>query len=145
MKISDNPIVISHSFLSDIDKVWRAITDVKEMKLWFFENLESFTPEVGFETEFLVEVGERKFTHCWKIIEVELNKKISYTWKYQEYDGDAIITFELLEGSNSITLQLSMIITEDFPSNIPEFKKESCIDGWNYFLGDRLKTYLIES
>ncbi|MBW1295148.1 SRPBCC family protein [Aquimarina litoralis] len=145
MKTTDNPIVISQTFHSSINKVWNAITNVDEMRLWFFDNIPSFKPEIGFETAFLVEVEDRKFTHCWEVIEVELNRKISYTWSYSEYVGDAIVTFELIKQLNSVILQLSMIVTEDFSSDIPEFKKESCVAGWNYFLKDRLKTYLMES
>jgi hypothetical protein len=37
---------------------------------------------------------------------------------------------------------LTNIITEDYPSDVPEFKRESCIGGWNYFLGEMLKGFL---
>lgn len=48
------------------------------MRQWFFENIESFKPEVGFETQFNVQAESRNFLHMWKIIEVVPMKKIVY-------------------------------------------------------------------
>ncbi|WP_299311952.1 SRPBCC domain-containing protein [uncultured Aquimarina sp.] len=142
MKTTDAPIAVEETFTVSVDKVWRAITDVKEMRLWFFDNIESFKPEVGFQTQFLVQVEDRNYTHCWKVIEVIPNKKITYTWQYEEYPGDASVTFELFDKQDKTTLKLSLNVTEDFPSNIPEFTRESCLGGWNYFIGERLKEYI---
>ncbi|WP_299247733.1 SRPBCC domain-containing protein [uncultured Aquimarina sp.] len=142
MKTTDKPIVVEETFTTSIEKVWKAITNVIEMRLWFFDNIESFIPEVGFETQFLVQVEDRKYTHRWKIIEVVPNKKISYTWNYEEYPGDASVTFELFEKRDQVTLKLSLNVIEDFPSDIPEFTIESCQAGWNYFIKERLKGYL---
>ncbi|WP_299223865.1 SRPBCC domain-containing protein [uncultured Aquimarina sp.] len=142
METTDAPITVDETFTATVDKVWKAITDVKDMRLWFFDNIESFMPEVGFETQFLVQVEDRRYTHCWKVIQVIPNKKITYTWSYEEYPGDASVTFELSEKQDQVTLKLSLNVTEDFPSNIPEFTRESCQQGWNYFIGERLKEYL---
>ncbi|WP_378173275.1 SRPBCC domain-containing protein [Aquimarina sp. SS2-1] len=142
MKTTDVPITVEETFTVSIDKVWKAITDVKEMRLWFFDTIESFIPEVGFETQFLVQVEDRKYTHCWKITEVIPNKKITYTWSYEEYPGDAYVTFELFKEDEGTRLILSLTVTQDLPSDIPEFTRESCQQGWNYFIGERLKTYL---
>jgi len=37
---------------------------------------------------------------------------------------------------------LSTEISESFPLDIPEFKRESCVEGWTYFIKKRLKEYL---
>jgi hypothetical protein len=37
---------------------------------------------------------------------------------------------------------LTVEVLEDFPDDIPEFRRESCIGGWNYFINHRLKEYL---
>jgi len=142
MKTTDKPITVEENFTASVDQVWKAITDVKEMRLWFFDNIESFNPEVGFETQFLVQVEDRKYTHCWKVIELIPNKKITYTWRYEEYQGDASVTFELFEKQDQVTLKLSLKVIEDFPSDIPEFTIESCQAGWNYFIGERLKEHM---
>lgn len=62
--------------------------------------------------------------------------------KVTKASRDAFVTFELLEKQKEVTLKLSLTITEDFPSDIPEFTRDSCQQGWNYFIGERLKEYL---
>jgi len=61
MRSKDAPIIVEQTFDAHIKKVWNAITNLDQMKQWFFENIKSFNPEVGFETQFEVNVQERKF------------------------------------------------------------------------------------
>ncbi len=142
MKKTDPPIIVEVNYIASIEEVWQAITQLKKMRQWFFENIESFQTEVGFETSFQVQSGERTFTHLWKIKEVIPFKKIAYHWKYEEYSGDGFVEFEIFEKEEGTQLRLTNIITEDYPEGIPEFKRESCIGGWNYFLGERLQEFL---
>lgn len=145
MKKTDPPIIVKQRFENSINEVWAALTDVDLMKQWFFDNIVSFKPEVGFATEFVVHNEGRNFTHLWEITEVISNEKIVYNWKYKEYPGDSFVTFELFEGENHVTLTLSTKVAENFPHDIPEFKRESAINGWNYFIKERLKQFLEEN
>jgi len=43
------------------------------------------------------------------------------------------------------TVVLSTEVLEDYPDDIPEFKRESGLGGWNYFIKDRLYNYLLRS
>lgn len=52
------------------------------MRHWFFDTIQSFQPAVGFETPFLVQVADGKYTDRVKVVEVIPNKRISYTWSY---------------------------------------------------------------
>ena len=142
MKKTDEPILIQATYESSIEKVWSAITEVAQMKKWFFEQINAFEPVEGFETKFVVAVEGRTFTHLWKIADVVLNQKIKYNWKYEEYAGDSFVTFELEEKGNHVALSLTTEVTKDFPPDVPEFTRESCIGGWNYFIKERLKGYL---
>jgi len=142
MTITDEPIIVEQLFDTSVQNIWSALTNLNEMKQWFFNNIESFKPEVGFETQFIVQVEDRKFTHLWKVIEVIPNKKITNNWKYLEYPGDSFVTFEIIEENNNTKVRLSTTVVENFPSNIPEFKRESCINGWHYFIKKNLKEYL---
>ena len=112
------------------------------MRNWFFENIPDFRPVVGFQTAFPVHSDERVFTHQWKITEVTAPTSITYSWSYAEYPGAAIARFELEENDGTVTLRLTMTVTEDFPQDVAEFERESCIGGWNYFLGERLRKLL---
>jgi len=142
MKTSDKPVTVEQNFNVSIQRVWEAITKLDEMKAWYFNIIESFIPEKGFETQFTIQVENRNYTHLWRITEVIPNQKIAYTWKYEEYPGDSIVTFELSEQDSLTKLKLSANVVEDFPSNIPEFTRESCENGWNYFIKESLKNYL---
>nr|WP_290683055.1 SRPBCC domain-containing protein [Kordia sp.] len=69
-------------------------------------------------------------------------QKIVYNWKYQDLEGDSFVSFELKELSNEVLLMVTATVIEDFSDEIPEFKRESCVGGWNYFIKERLTTFL---
>lgn len=142
MQSTDEPIIVEQTFKISLSNVWNAISDPEEMKIWFFKNIVSFKPEVGFETQFEVNVEDRKFTHLWKITEVIPFQKITINWKYKEYPGDSIVTFELINETTHVKLRLTHKVVESFPSNIPEFSRENGVEGWNYFIKKNLIEYL---
>lgn len=142
MKRSESPIVLEYTLATTVDKLWSALVEIEEMVEWYFDNIPDFKPEVGFQTAFLVTNEGRRFTHLWEVTQVVTEKEISYSWRYEEYPGESIITFSLRPAQDQVKLRLVIDITEDFPQDIPEFKRESCVGGWNYFIGERLATYL---
>ena len=142
MEAIKEPIVVEQVFNQSVDTVWDAITQVDKMTQWFFENIESFEPEIGFETQFNIVSGSRNFLHLWKITEVVPLKKIAYSWEYDGYDGDSVVSFELFEEGETTKLRVSHLVLDVFPQDVPEFSRESCLVGWNYFIGERLKEFL---
>lgn len=144
MKVTDHPVVVEQVLNNPANEVWQAITEIGQMRQWFFENIPDFKPEIGFKTHFEVRVEDRTFTHLWKVTEVIPLKKIAYNWKYKEYPGDSFVIFELLEENGDVRIRLTSKVIEDFPDHIPEFLRESCVQGWNYFIRGRLKGYMNE-
>jgi len=142
---TDKPVIVEQTYDSSISNVWEAITQLDQMKRWFFENIESFDPKVGFETKFNVHVEGRDFMHLWKLTEVIPLKKITYNWRYEGYPGDSYVTFELFEQDDQTILRLTHEVVESFPDDLPEFTRESTVGAWNYFIGKTLKEYLTES
>jgi len=142
MKVTDKPIVVSQTFNASIDTVWNAITELHQMQQWFFEVIPDFKPEVGFKTLFNVTSEERNFLHLWEIAAVIPKQKIVYLWKYKEYPGSTLVSFDLTKNNNQTKLTVTNMVLEDFPQDIPEFKPESCLGGWEYFIKNRLKDYL---
>jgi len=138
------PIIVKQSFQNSIQDVWNALTVLEEMKIWYFPMLEAFETTVGFSTEFLIQVEDRKFQHQWKILEVIPLEKISYQWKMGRYPGVAISTFEFLSNEQGTTLILTSEVIEPFPQEIPEFRRESGVQGWNFLLKENLVKYLEE-
>mgnify|MGYP006294161757 CR=1 FL=1 len=144
MKSTDPPIVKEQSFSTSVDELWKAISELEQMKQWFFDNIPSFKAEVGFSTSFVVENQGRVFLHRWMITEVVPLKKIAYNWRYEGYPGDAAVIFELQEDQGQTHLRVKHIVLEDYPPDIPEFARKNCDEGWTYFIQKRLKQYLTE-
>jgi uncharacterized protein YndB with AHSA1/START domain len=128
MKQINEPIVVEKQLDFPIETVWNAITQLDQMKLWFFEQIEAFEPVVGFETSFIVKSDERVFSHLWKISEVNPPNRITTNWKFEGYPGDSFVTFELQTANGGTLLKVVNKIVEGFA-------------GWEYFL-DRLHSYL---
>ena len=84
------------------------------MKQWFFDNIPSFEPIVGFETRFDIQVEDRIFPHLWKLTAVVPKEKITYNWKYEGYPGRSMVVFELFENDNRTTLRLTAAVLENF-------------------------------
>jgi len=142
MKSDEAPVVVEQDFGQSTSAVWNAITDVDEMRKWYFDNIPDFKAEVGFNTQFLVESGGRRFVHLWEVTEVETTSKVVYNWKFEGYPGDSCVSFEVSGDDESSRLRVTAEVQESFPQDIPEFTRESCVGGWTYFVQQRLKAYL---
>ena len=142
MRKNDEPIIVEQIFNNSSEEVWNSITDIEQMRQWYFENIPSFKPEVGFETHFNVQSQDRNFLHMWKVTEVVPLKLIRYNWKFKEYPGDSFVVFELFKEKNLIKLRVTNQVKESFPDDIPEFSRESGVEGWTFFIKKRLKEFL---
>ena len=138
---SSEPIIVEQAFGVSKETVWKAITEHDQMVKWFFDDIPEFKAEAGFETQFVVDTGERRFNHLWKILESIPEQKIVYDWRYEEYPGAGKVTFEVFEEGDGSRLRITTDVVESFPQDIPEFSRESCEGGWQYFQGN-LKNYL---
>jgi uncharacterized protein YndB with AHSA1/START domain len=125
-----------------MSRLWAAVTHPEEMRKWFFESMHSFIPECGFSTRFNVKRKDKNYVHIWKVVEVIPGKKISYEWRYANYPGNSMVTFELFPENVDSKLILIHAGTDSFAANNPDFTTENCADGWNYFICKRLKEYL---
>jgi uncharacterized protein YndB with AHSA1/START domain len=142
MKKGDEPIIVEQDFNVSADTVWRAITELEQMRQWYFHTIPSFKPEVGFQTQFTVQGPERNFLHLWEIAEVIPHRKISYKWKYDGIPGDSLVEFELFIQQNITRLRVTHHVLESFPEDIPEFKRESGTAGWTFFIKESLRDFL---
>ena len=142
MKKNEDPIIIEQTFNTSVDTVWNAITEIEQMRQWYFESISSFKPEVGFETQFNINSQDNNFLHKWKVTEVVPLKMLAYNWKYEGISGDSFVKFELFEENKLTTLRLTHQVLEDFPDDIPEFSRESGVEGWTFFIRKSLKEFL---
>ena len=133
-------VVIERTFNAPVARVWEAITDVEEMRRWYFE-LKAFKPEVGFEFEFIVEHEGMTYHHLCKVTEVIPQKKIAYTWRYKGEPGDSLVTFELFGDDDKARLKLTHAGIETFPKT-PAYARKNFEAGWTAIIGSELQQFL---
>jgi len=135
------PFSIERTYHALIAKVWKAITDKNEMKQWYFD-LAEFKPEVGFEFQFMAGEPGKEYLHLCKVTEVIAGNKITYSWRYDGYEGNSLVTFELFEEGNETRLKLTHTGLETFPASNPDLAKENFVEGWTSIIGTALKDFL---
>ena len=136
-----NAIVIEKVFNAPIKRVWKAITDKDEMKEWYFE-ISEFKPEIGFEFQFIGGTEEKQFLHLCKITDVITGKKLAYSWRYDGYEGNSEVLFELYEETDKTRLRLTHQGLETFPKGITDFASENFVEGWTHIIDVALKEFL---
>jgi uncharacterized protein YndB with AHSA1/START domain len=140
---NDQPIIIEKIYNAPAEKVWKAITDKNEMKKWYFD-LAEFKAEPGFEFQFHGQGKQgESFLHLCKVIEVVNQKKLTYSWRYDGYEGNSFVTFELFDEGNKTKVKLTHKGLESFPVTAHnDFAKENFMEGWTYIMGTSLKEYV---
>jgi len=133
-------VVVERTFSAPPERIWKALTDVEEMRCWYFD-LKEFKPEVGFEFEFTVEHEGVKYCHLCKITEVIPQKKLAYTWRYKGHEGDSLVTFELFADGDKTRLKLTHEGLETFPKT-PSFARKRFMEGWTQIIGSSLNEFV---
>ncbi len=133
---------IGRTYNAPVSKVWKALTNKDEMKQWYFD-LKEFKAEVGFEFQFLGgKDAAHPYLHLCKITEVVVEKKLTYSWRYDGHPGNSFVTFELFEEGTKTRLKLTHKGLETFPASNADFAKENFAEGWTMLMGTLLKDYL---
>ena len=135
------PFIIERVFDAPVDVMWKAITDRNEMKQWYFD-LQEFRAEPGFRFSFMGGPDDRQYRHLCEVIDVVPNKKLSYTWKYDGYEGESKVTFELFPEGKKTRLKLTHEGLETFLANQPDFARKNFEEGWTAIVGTSLKEYI---
>ena len=133
-------IVLERTFDASVGRIWAALTDVNQMREWYFD-LKEFRPEVGFEFEFIVEHEGNTYHHLCRVTDVISEKKIAYTWRYKGQPGDSLVTFELFPDGNKTRLKLTHTGIETFPKR-PAYARKNFETGWTAIIGSELKQFL---
>jgi uncharacterized protein YndB with AHSA1/START domain len=137
---SIGPLVVEQVFDAPVATVWSAITDSEAIKQWFLE-FEGFQAKVGCEFQFTGEDKGVKFLHHCKVMEVMPEKRLAYSWRYDGYEGNSLVTFELFPEGNGTRLKLTHAGLETFPKH-PSFVRANFERGWTEIIGSLLKSFL---
>src|ERR1700757_4841589 len=133
-------LIVERTLNAPVAKVWRALTDVNQMREWYFD-LKEFKPQVGFEFEFVVEHEGNSYHHLCRITEVIPQKKIAYTWRYKGEPGNSLVTFELSPEGGKTRLKLTHTGIETFPRT-PAYARKNFEAGWTTIIGTELKQFV---
>ena len=133
-------VVIDRTFNAPVARVWKALTDVDQMRVWYFD-LKEFKPEPGFEFEFVVEHEGNKYHHLCKVTEVIPQKKIAYTWRYKGEVGDSLVTIELFPEGDKTRLKLTHEGLDTFPKT-PAYARKNFEKGWTQIIGSELRKFV---
>jgi uncharacterized protein YndB with AHSA1/START domain len=128
-----DPLVITRTLNAPVATVWKALSDINLLKKWM--PFSDFKAEVGFETCFMLGASpERQYEHICEVTEVEEEKKLTYSWRYEGHTGDAYATYELTPDGDQTLLTFTYRITEMFPLDNPDFDVKNASYGWNHLI-----------
>ena len=133
-------VVVERTFKAPVAQVWNALTDVEQMRQWYFD-LKEFKPEVGFEFEFTVDHEGVTYHHLCRITDVVPEKRIAYTWRYKDEPGDSLVTFELFDEGKNTRLKLTHTGIDTFPKT-PAYARKNFETGWTAIIGSELKQFV---
>jgi uncharacterized protein YndB with AHSA1/START domain len=142
MSSVEKTIRLERVFDAPAEKIWNALVNKGEMKNWYFD-LADFRAEVGFNFQFTGGPSpERQYIHLCEIKEVVPGRKLSYSWRYQGYSGDSLVTFELVAQGEKTLLKFSHTGLESFPADNPDLAAKNFAEGWNHIVLKALPAYV---
>jgi uncharacterized protein YndB with AHSA1/START domain len=141
--MENQTIVVENTYHAPIERVWKAITDIEQMKQWFVQGLREFKPKVGFVSRFEFECHGKQLIYVWKVTEATPPHKISYEWAFEGYEGNSLVTFELLEKGETTHIKLTHTGLETFRAELhQELPVSLYINGWGTYIGELLKDFV---
>jgi uncharacterized protein YndB with AHSA1/START domain len=138
------PFVIERVLDAPIERVWHALTNKDEIKHWSFE-IPEFEPEEGFEFTFYGEHEGTRFVHYCRITEVVDERKLAYSWRYENVRGVSHVTWELFPEGGKTRLRLTHEGLENFAHAGAHYLRSNFVAGWTDIIGRSLVSWLKEA
>jgi uncharacterized protein YndB with AHSA1/START domain len=136
----DKPFEMEQIFNAPLQKVWEALTDEAQMRLWYFPQLQKFKPVPGFE--FVFTNDGSPYQKEWQVTKVIPGRLLAHSWTYKNYPGYSEVTFELFDEGSNTRFKLTHTGLASFPPD-PHFARQRFEDGWKQILGTNLKNHLL--
>lgn len=135
------PLVVERTYDAPVALVWKALTEPDSIRQWSFD-MKGFAPRVGCEFEFIGGDPQGvQYVHKCRVTSVWPERKLAYTWRYEGYEGDSLVTFELFPEGNRTRVKLSHEGLETFPK-LPAFARENFLAGWTQIVGTSLARFV---
>jgi len=139
--MSQEPLIKEVTINAPVSRVWNAITNKEQMKEWYFD-LAEFKPELGFQFQFEGGTENKTYLHLCEITEVEEGKKLTHSWRYDGYEGNSFVTWELFDEKGKTRLKLTHTGLETFPASNPDLARKNFEMGWNEIIGKSLVNFI---
>ncbi len=139
-----HPVKMEQVFSSSAKKIWRALTDNEQTKLWYFDFQNNFKPVVGQVFEWSAgKPGGKQWLHRGKVLEVVKNRRLVHSWEFPGYNGEARLSWELEEiAENSTRLKLLFEFIEPFDAKEESLRRKNFAEGWKHFFLRGLPEFL---
>ena len=112
------------------------------MKQWYFP-IEEFKAEPGFKFSFMGgEEGGPQYLHLCEVTEVEPQKRLTYSWRYEGMSGISYVTWELEKLETQTLLKITHTGVETFAEGGKAFDPANFLQGWAYFATTALPDYI---
>lgn len=137
----DAPVVVERVLHAPVAAVWKALTEREQMKQWSFD-VKDFKPQAGYEFRFDGQKDGVTYIHRCKVTEAVPQKKLAYSWRYEGYEGNSLVTIDLVPQGDKTKIHLTHTGLESFhPEKYPDFAKENFQQGWRGIF-DQLEAFL---
>ncbi|MCD7936462.1 MAG: SRPBCC domain-containing protein [Tannerellaceae bacterium] len=136
----EEAIVVEQKINAPRERVWKALTEREEMRHWYFD-ITRFWPELGCDFQFNEIKGGKKYIHLCRIIDVQEKRKLAYTWKYEGFPGESVVTFELIPEDGQTTVRLTHRGVETFARMGANFSRERFEKEWNRIIKESLTDF----
>ena len=140
-------ISINTQYKSAANRLWRALTERAELKLWYFDFPDTFKAEVGAQFDWYAGPSDgEQWLHRGKMLEVIPGKKLMHSWEYPGYSGSSKVCWEL-SAVDAENTRLIFTHTYDVPfdPSVEALKRENFVEGWKYNLHRALSEHLTKS
>ena len=127
-----------------VSKVWKALTEKDELKEWMMMPTD-FEAVAGKEFTFKAKGNENwdGYIYC-KVMEVEMNKKLSFTWNAKIVGAETLVTILVVEKGGKTELTLIHTGWEKLAAENRTEMIKSHNQGWDERILQKLPEYLSE-
>lgn len=136
--------VIERVFDAPAGRVWQALTNKEELKQWSFD-MPEFEAEEGFEFTFNGKKDGKVFIHFCRVTEVVDQRRLAYSWRYENTRGISHVTWELFPEGDKTRLRLTHEGLENLAHAGEPWARYNFEAGWTSIFDDGLRSWLRRS
>ena len=135
------PIVVQQTLHSTPERVWQALTQVQQMRQWYFPEIQNFEAIPQSRSRFTVDVEGQAFVHEWQVSAAQPHQLLAYTWAYRGYPGVSSVQWKLASAGDQTHLTLTHTDAH-LHTGHDLFSRENGVVGWHWLVQVSLVNYL---